>query len=180
MSSKIQTVIHTSKPDRNGKGGGVEYIELSGAGINAMLATKGINAVFEAAGLKVPDAARVFFSTEGYGEARQHVLRVNRAEYEGTKPASAPRQQAAKPAYNPGGASTPKAPVAGPGLSLSDKGKRALSVLQEKVKGKEARLAHVAEWLKAKKLSGEDAKLLRAAVNAMEDQGEDDFDVKVA
>ena len=99
----IVPVIHTSKPNAQGKGGGVEYVEVSGPEVTATVWKHGLAALLKAVGLEHVAPADCYLSNTGYGDTRNLCVRVKRDVAEGRKPvASAKAPAAAKVAWKPG------------------------------------------------------------------------------
>ncbi len=99
----IVPVIHTSKPNAQGKGGGVEYVEVSGPEVTATVWKHGLAALLKGVGLEHVAPADCYLSNTGYGDTRNLCVRVKRDVAEGRKPvASAKAPAAAKVAWKPG------------------------------------------------------------------------------
>lgn len=82
----IEVGLYVSEPNaRTGKGGGVEYVQLQGPGVDRALMSGGIGPLLEVYGIKVPPSA-VYMTANGYGDGRSHVVRVKRVDAEGLKP----------------------------------------------------------------------------------------------
>ena len=107
--SNLSPVIHTSKPGRDGRGGGVEYVEFSGPEATRVLMTHGLAHMLGMFGLDHIKPWDVFLSNNGYGDARTFVVRIKRDVAEGRAEAAKPvKEQAAKPVWQaPAAVNTP-------------------------------------------------------------------------
>jgi hypothetical protein len=101
-ANEVIVGVYTSEPNaRTGKGGGVEYVQFMGPGVSAAIMTGGVGPLLATYGISVAPA-KVYFSADGYGDGRSHVVRVKRADAEGLKPVTkAPKAAATLAPWTP-------------------------------------------------------------------------------
>lgn len=153
--SGIVPVVHVSKPNAQGKGGGVEYVEVSGAEVTAAVWKTGLGPMLASLGMGHVQPRDVYLSGTGYGDERHICVRVKRDVAEGRQPTVAERAKVAeaKRPWTPGGGVPVKGaqevskgaagPVKDLGAIVAEQVAAALAALREQAAAQEVQQAEV-------------------------------------